>query len=234
MKLEGRMVAAKRTLELDGVEAGVLLVLVIVFLEEGWGWTWTLGLECSVVELVLRDVCVEKGSEEVVVVNLEGLVMQKALEGFIRRFFGLFDWIDLEVPIVFGATAIEGHMLLIFLLQKDSSHMMFAIDSKILRCRQWNHPFLLFFGHQYLSDLLLLSLSKHIILNCSKRPLFIPTTLPHFIHFAVIIRHPLPVLNDKMQQKLMLLLCELIIDHLHQSLEEFFFLVVFFYLFLGL
>lgn len=79
------MIATKRTLKLDGVEAGVLLVLAIVFLEESWGWGWTfgLGLESGVVELVLRDVCVEKGSEEVVVVNLEGLVMQKAFEGFI-------------------------------------------------------------------------------------------------------------------------------------------------------
>lgn len=138
------------------------------------------------------------------------------------------------MPVVFCATTIEGHLLLIFLLQEDRSHMMLAIYSEILRRWHWSHPFLLFFGHQYLSDLLLLSLSKHIILNCSKRALFIPTTLPHFIHFAVIVRHPLPVLNDKMQQKLMLLLCELIIDYLHQSLEEFFFLVVFFYLFLGL
>lgn len=79
------MIATKRTLKLDGVEAGVLLVLAIVLLEEGWGWTWTLGLglECGVVELVLRDVGVEKGSEEVVVINLEVLVMQKALERFI-------------------------------------------------------------------------------------------------------------------------------------------------------
>ena len=66
MQLEGGAVAAERTLELDRVEAAVLLVLAMVALKDVWGWV--LGLESGVAELVLGNVGVEEGSEEVVVV----------------------------------------------------------------------------------------------------------------------------------------------------------------------
>lgn len=67
MQLESCAVATKRTLEFDLVQAAVLLVLAMVGLEDVWGWN--LGLEERVVaELVLGDVGVEKGSEELVVV----------------------------------------------------------------------------------------------------------------------------------------------------------------------
>lgn len=136
--------------------------------------------------------------------------------------------------IVFGATAIESHLLLILLLQEDCSHMMLAIESEILCRWHWSLPFLIFFGQQFLSYLLLLSLSEEIILDRSKRTLLILVALISSILFIVIVRCPFSALNDKMQQKLMLLLCKLLVDHLHQSLEEFFLLVVFFYLFLSL
>ena len=60
------MVAAERTLELDRVKTTVLLVLAMVALKDVWGRV--LGLESGVAELVLGNVGVEEGSEEVVVV----------------------------------------------------------------------------------------------------------------------------------------------------------------------
>ena len=60
------------------------------------------------------------------------MVGEQVLEGLAFALFGSFDWVYLEETVVFGATMIEGHLLLVLLLQEDCGHVMFGIDSEIL------------------------------------------------------------------------------------------------------